>query len=163
MALDASGKGLLLKADLVADTFRDEVKTFLAQSSRTPTLVGILGTSAAPSKFYAEFTRKQCDELGVRFVLRTVGSAESADRGDGEGVEEAIIEANEDADVDGIMVRTRFFFSRSVMCVFGRVYRYHGVLVRASRYITLSMAGSRYVRRSFHFQKTVTDVGTDLL
>lgn len=107
MALDASGKGLLLKADLVADTYRDEVKTFLARSSRTrtPTLVGILGTSAAPSKFYAEFTRKQCDEIGVRFVLKTVGSAENAEWVDGEGAEEAIIEANEDVDVDGIMVR----------------------------------------------------------
>lgn len=105
MVLDASGKGLLLKADLIADTFRDEVKTFLARSSRTPTLVGILGTPAAPSKFYAEFTRKQCDDLGVQFVLKVVGSAESAARVDGEGVEEAIIEANEDADVDGIMVR----------------------------------------------------------
>lgn len=113
MALDASGKGLLLKADLVADTFRDEVKTFLARSSRAPTLLGILGTSGAPSKFYAEFTRKQCDELGVRFVLKTVGSAESAERVDGEGVEEAIIEANEDPDVDGIMVRNIFPRSRA--------------------------------------------------
>jgi methylenetetrahydrofolate dehydrogenase (NAD+) len=105
MALDASGKGVLLKADLVADTFRDEVKAFLARSSTPPTLVGILGTSGGPSKFYSEFTRKQCDDLGVRFVLKTVGSAESAERADGEGVEEAIIEANEDADVHGIMVR----------------------------------------------------------
>ena len=112
MAQDATGKGLLLKADLVADTFRDEVKTFLARSHRPPTLVGILGTSAAPSKFYAEFTRKQCDELGVRFVLKRVGSAESTERADGEGVEEAIIEANEDPDVDGIMVRTVAFAVR---------------------------------------------------
>jgi methylenetetrahydrofolate dehydrogenase (NAD+) len=104
MVADASGKGLLLKGDPIADTFRDEVKTSLAQCSRTPTLVGILGTPAAPSKFYAEFTRKQCEELGVRFVLKMVGSAESAERVDGEGVEEAIIEANEDVDVDGIMV-----------------------------------------------------------
>ena len=111
MALDASGKGLLLKADLVADTYRDEVKAFLlARSATPPTLVGILGTSAGPSKFYADFTRKQCEELGVRFVLKVVGSAESDERADGEGVEEAIIEANEDAGVDGIMVRTVFVF-----------------------------------------------------
>ncbi|KAF9226863.1 NAD(P)-binding protein [Gyrodon lividus] len=104
MAPDASGKGLLLKADPIADAFRDEVKASLAQCLRTPTLVGILGTSAAPSRFYAEFTRKQCEELGVRFVLKMVGSAESAGRADGEGVEEAIIEANEDVNIDGIMV-----------------------------------------------------------
>lgn len=109
MAQDASGKGVLLKTDLVADTFRDEVKSFLARSERKPTLVGILGTPAAPSKFYAEFTRKQCDELGVRFVLKLVGSADSADRADGDGVEEAIIEANEDPDVDGVMVRAFVF------------------------------------------------------
>ncbi|KIJ69799.1 hypothetical protein HYDPIDRAFT_171779 [Hydnomerulius pinastri MD-312] len=104
MAEDASGKGLLLKADPIADTFRDEVKNSLAQCLRPPTLVGILGTAAAPSKFYADFTRKQCEELGVTFVLKKVGSAESSERADGEGVEEAIIESNEDGDVDGIMV-----------------------------------------------------------
>lgn len=111
MAQNASGKGILLKADLVADPFRDEVKAFLARSpeSKTPTLVGILGTSAGPSKFYADFTKMQCDEVGVRFVLKVVGSAESAERADGEGVEEAIIEANEDADIDGIMVRIFVF------------------------------------------------------
>ncbi|KAG6373783.1 hypothetical protein JVT61DRAFT_5927 [Boletus reticuloceps] len=104
MAEDASGKGLLLKADLIADTIRDEVQAALARASTPPTLVGILGTSARPSRFYAEFTRKQCDALGVQFVLKLVGSAENAERADGEGVEEAIIEANEDVDVDGIMV-----------------------------------------------------------
>ncbi|KAF8559442.1 NAD(P)-binding protein [Imleria badia] len=109
---DASGKGLLLKADLVADTFRDEVKAFLARSPKPPTLVGILGTSAGPSKFYSEFTRKQCDALGVRFVLKVVGSAENAERADGEGVEEAIIDANEDVNVDGIMVYYPIFGGR---------------------------------------------------
>ncbi|KAI6135201.1 hypothetical protein EV401DRAFT_887657 [Pisolithus croceorrhizus] len=104
MAVDGLGKGLLLKADPIADTFRDEVKNSLAQCSRPPTLVGILGTTSAPSKFYADFTRKQCEQLGVRFVLKKVGSAGSSDRADGEGVEEAIVEANEDPDVDGIMV-----------------------------------------------------------
>lgn len=67
-------------------------------------MVGILSTAAAPSKFYAEFTRKQCDDLGVEFVLKKVGSALDEGLSDGEGVEEAIIEANEDDSVDGIMV-----------------------------------------------------------
>ena len=48
--------------------------------------------------------KKQCDELGVEFVLRTVGSAADATLSDGEGVEEAIIEANNDDSVNGIMV-----------------------------------------------------------
>ncbi|KAG6331218.1 hypothetical protein ID866_7873 [Astraeus odoratus] len=103
-ATDDLGKGLLLKADPIADTFRDEVKDAITQCTRPPTLVGILGTTSAPSKFYAEFTRKQCEQLGVRFVLKQVGSAENPELADGEGVEEAIVEANEDSDVDGIMV-----------------------------------------------------------
>lgn len=111
MAPDAAGKGLLLKADPIADAFRAEVKDALAASHRAPTLVGILATDASPSRSYAEFTRKQCEGLGVRFILKEVGSAvkqtdgEAGEvRSDGEGVEEAIIEANEDNDIDGIMV-----------------------------------------------------------
>lgn len=114
MAPDAAGKGLLLKADPIADAFRAEVKDALGASHRAPTLVGILATDASPSRFYAEFTRKQCEGLGVRFILKEVGNAVKQEEGetdhcdqarsDGEEVEETIIEANEDDDVDGIMV-----------------------------------------------------------
>jgi methylenetetrahydrofolate dehydrogenase (NAD+) len=97
-------KGILLKADSIAEPFLAEVKANLAavlsaSSSRgPPKLVGILATaSAAPSRSYAEFTRKQCTALGIAFELREV------DQDD--GVEEAIIEANADSSVDGIMVR----------------------------------------------------------
>ncbi|CDO69570.1 hypothetical protein BN946_scf184759.g10 [Trametes cinnabarina] len=98
------GKGVLLKADPIANTFRDEIKSALTSSPRPPKLVGILATNSAPSKFYSEFTRKQCDALGVDFVLRKVGAAADESLAPGEGVEEAIIEANEDDSVDGIMV-----------------------------------------------------------
>ncbi|EJD01549.1 NAD-binding protein [Fomitiporia mediterranea MF3/22] len=101
---DTTGKGILLKADGIADTFRAEVKVGLAACSHPPKLVGILSTSSQPSRMYAMFTKKQCEELGFEFVLRTVGAAESSELGEGEGVEEAIIEANEDESVDGIMV-----------------------------------------------------------
>lgn len=106
MSAEASGKGLLLKADPIAAAFRDEVKRSLAECPKPPKLVGILATSSAPSKFYAEFTRKQCEELGVEFILKKTGAALSSDQGEGDGVEEAIIEANEDDSVHGIMVRT---------------------------------------------------------
>ncbi|KAJ7771140.1 NAD-P-binding protein [Mycena maculata] len=99
-----SGKGLLLRADPIATAFRDEVKQSLTQAARRPRLVGILATSSAPSKFYAEFTKKQCEDLGVEFILKKTGAADTGDLGEGEGVEEAIIEANEDENVDGIMV-----------------------------------------------------------
>jgi methylenetetrahydrofolate dehydrogenase (NAD+) len=54
----------------------------------------------------AEYMEKQCDELGVEFKT---GAAVSLDLGEGYGVEEAIIEANEDNSVHGIMVKPIFF------------------------------------------------------
>ena len=101
---DTTGKGLLLKADVIADTFRDEIAQTLKSLPKPPKLVGILATSAAPSRFYAEFTKKQCDSLGFNFVLKEIGAARSPENGEGDGVEEAIMEANEDDSVDGIMV-----------------------------------------------------------
>lgn len=106
MSADLSGKGLLLQAEPIAAAFREEVKTALALRPRRPKLVGILSTSSEPSRFYAEFTKKQCDALGVDFELRKTGRAASDELAEGEGAEEAIIDANEDDNVDGIMVRT---------------------------------------------------------
>jgi len=105
MFSEGTGKGLLLKADLIAAAYRDEVKTSLSQSIRPPKLIGILSTSSVPSQNYAEFTKRQCEELGVEFVLKKTGAAISSDMCEGDGVEEAIIEANEDDSVQGIMVR----------------------------------------------------------
>ncbi|KAF9481880.1 methylenetetrahydrofolate dehydrogenase [Pholiota conissans] len=100
----AARKGLLLKADPIAATFKDEVKASLAKCTTRPRLVGILATTSAPSKSYAEFTRRQCEELGVDYVLKLTGAAASPELGEGENVEEAIIEANEDDSIHGIMV-----------------------------------------------------------
>ena len=102
-------KGLLLKADSIAATFREEVKQSLEQCGIRPKLVGILATSSAPSKNYAEHTKKQCDELGFEFALIKTGAAVSPDLAEGYGVEEAIIEANEDNSVHGIMVKAFFW------------------------------------------------------
>jgi hypothetical protein len=112
-------KGILVKADTIAEPFLAEVKASLVNStsrSRPPKLVGILATTNAPSRSYAEFTRKQCVGLGIEFELREVGAALGGrDAGgdgigtdgssNGDGVEEAIIEANADDAVHGIMVR----------------------------------------------------------
>ena len=104
---EPSGKGILLKADTIADKFRTEVKSSLeACRDRPPKLAGILSTSSAPSRNYALFTKKQCEELGVEFVLKTIGAGADPELGEGEGAEEAIIESNEDDSVDGIMVGT---------------------------------------------------------
>ncbi|KAF9782193.1 NAD(P)-binding protein [Thelephora terrestris] len=104
MSTDPTGKGLLLKADAIADTFREEIVQALKPLPNPPKLVGILATSAEPSRFYAEFTKKQCESLGFNFVLKEIGAALDPESGEGYGVEEAIMEANEDDTVDGIMV-----------------------------------------------------------
>lgn len=104
MTPDPIGKGLLLKADPIAAAFLNEVKQSISQRARAPKLVGILSTSGAPSKSYADFTKKQCEDLGIEFVLKKTGAALSSDLQEGEGAEEAIIEANDDNLVDGIMV-----------------------------------------------------------
>ncbi|KAG9086215.1 hypothetical protein FRC07_013150, partial [Ceratobasidium sp. 392] len=101
-----SGMGKLVKADNIADKFRKDIQEDLAHPSarpRKPCLLGILSTSSAPSRSYAQFTKKTCEALGIEFVLKELGGALEGGI-DGEGVEEAIIEANEDANVDGIMV-----------------------------------------------------------
>ncbi|KAH7102960.1 methylenetetrahydrofolate dehydrogenase [Auriculariales sp. MPI-PUGE-AT-0066] len=101
----APGSGILLKAENVAKPFQEELKRALEGRSRAPRLVAILGTSGTPSRMYAEFTRKACTDLGFDFVLRETGAAiANSGLGEGEGVEEAILEANEDPAVDGIMV-----------------------------------------------------------
>ena len=129
----SSGKGILLKADPIAQQFRMEVQASLSQrrmeGKGKPKIVGVLATSSSPSRNYAEFTRKQCEELGFEFVLKKTGAgmynggndsrrdADTRDRaklGEGEGVEEAIIEANEDGSVDGIMVYYPIFGAQQV-------------------------------------------------
>ncbi|CAK5262862.1 unnamed protein product [Mycena citricolor] len=134
-----AGKGLLLKADPIADTFRDEVKTALDRTTRKPRLVGILATSSAPSKFYAEFTKKQCEDLGFDFVLKRTGAAFSEEAGEGEGVEEAIIEANEDPNVDGIMVYYPIFGPQQVVSPYkdveGLHFKFHYNLYHNIRFL----------------------------
>jgi hypothetical protein len=123
MSTDPTGKGLLLKADAIADTFREEIVQALKLLPNPPKLVGILATSAAPSRFYAEFTKKQCESLGFNFVLKEIGAALDPESGEGYGVEEAIMEANEDDTVHGIMVSSLDFFfvgwvsARLIVCL----------------------------------------------
>ena len=55
-----------------------------------------------PSKLYAESTKKSCEAIGVDFELKLVGSeADKAQPGD---VEQAVLEANMNDSIDGIMV-----------------------------------------------------------
>ncbi|KAI0252019.1 NAD-P-binding protein [Lactifluus subvellereus] len=146
-------KGILLKAETIAEPFLAEVKASLASLSRmrAPKLVGILATANAPSRSYAEFTRKQCVALGIEFELREVGGAlgeagvNSSGGADGDGVEEAIIEANADDTVDGIMVYYPIFgkeqdhYLQQIVSPFkdveGLNYKFHYNLYHNIRYL----------------------------
>ncbi|KAI5449847.1 Methylenetetrahydrofolate dehydrogenase [NAD(+)] [Naganishia albida] len=110
------GAGILIPASKVHQATKTELlnilsadKSFSAheEGGRVPKLVGVLATEKEDARNYAEFTRKSCESLGIAYELRLVGAAR-AQLGDapdvGIDVEEAILEANEDDEVDGIMV-----------------------------------------------------------
>lgn len=85
----------IIDAGHVAETYRDEIRADIAKLSRPPLLVGILSQAEGPSRTYAEYTRKACEAVGVGFDLRILPRLE---------VEAAIVAANADPDVDGIIV-----------------------------------------------------------
>ncbi|KAJ9105778.1 hypothetical protein QFC20_004265 [Naganishia adeliensis] len=108
------GAGILIPASKVHQATKTELlnvlatdKSFAVEGGRVPKLVGILATEKEDARNYAEFTRKSCESLGITYELRLVGAAR-AQLGDAPNVsidvEEAILEANEDDEVDGIMV-----------------------------------------------------------
>jgi methylenetetrahydrofolate dehydrogenase (NAD+) len=70
----ATKLGLLLNAASIASVYRSEIVTSLqalaATGKRKPKLCGILSTNSAPSKWYADFTRKHCEDIGVEFDLK---------------------------------------------------------------------------------------------
>ncbi|GHJ89121.1 hypothetical protein NliqN6_5523 [Naganishia liquefaciens] len=109
------GAGIMIPASKVHQATKAELLAWLdredgfkrEKGGRVPRLVGVLATEKEDARNYAEFTRKSCESLGIEYELRQVGAARQS-LGDQPnvsiGVEEAILEANEDDDVDGIMV-----------------------------------------------------------
>ncbi|SCV68339.1 BQ2448_460 [Microbotryum intermedium] len=93
--------------EAVAKPFRAAIIATTSASSPRPKLVGLLANSNAPSRAYAEWTAKACQAVGINYELREVGAIkegqEHATAEEGE-VEEAILEANADDEVHGIMV-----------------------------------------------------------
>ena len=85
----------IIDPSVLAETYRNEIRADIARLSRPPLLVGILSAEHGPSRTYAEWTGKACDEVGVRFDLRMRPRMQ---------VEDAIREANADPEVDGIIV-----------------------------------------------------------
>jgi methylenetetrahydrofolate dehydrogenase (NADP+) / methenyltetrahydrofolate cyclohydrolase len=79
----------------VARSFRDEVRREIREIPEPLVLAGFLVADHGPSATYAEYTRKGCDDVGVKFDLRTVKRLDA---------EERVLEANADAGVHGILV-----------------------------------------------------------
>jgi methylenetetrahydrofolate dehydrogenase (NADP+)/methenyltetrahydrofolate cyclohydrolase len=85
----------LLDPSQIAEIFREELRAEIGAIEDELLLVGLLATDHGPSRTYAEYTRKACDEVGVRFDLGTVTRL---------GAEAAIRRANTDPSVHGIIV-----------------------------------------------------------
>lgn len=82
-------------AATVAKTFVEEIKAGVEALNRSPVLVGFLANNDPAARMYADWTSKTAESMGFKYELREV---------DKEELEEAIISANEDDAVDGIMI-----------------------------------------------------------
>jgi methylenetetrahydrofolate dehydrogenase (NAD+) len=72
---------------------------------KPPKLVGFLANADPAAKMYADFTKTTSLECGFRFELREVNK---------EDLEDRIMEANADEDIDGIMVYFPVFGAQQV-------------------------------------------------
>lgn len=90
-------------AGTIAKNLLAEVSEGLKQIDRKPLLVGFLSSADPAARVYAEWTGKTCHENGFEFQLREV---------DREELEDAIIAANHDNAVDGIIVYYPIFNNR---------------------------------------------------
>jgi methylenetetrahydrofolate dehydrogenase (NADP+) / methenyltetrahydrofolate cyclohydrolase len=86
---------LVIDPGHVAEKYRSELRAEIAQLPERLKLVGLLVADHGPSRTYAEYTRKGCDDVGVAFDLQAVPRL---------GVEPAIRAANADPSVHGVLV-----------------------------------------------------------
>jgi methylenetetrahydrofolate dehydrogenase (NADP+) / methenyltetrahydrofolate cyclohydrolase len=86
---------LVIDPGQVAERFRAELRAKIAQLPERLKLVGLLAADHGPSRTYAEYTRKGCDDVGVAFDLQAVPRL---------GVEPAIRAANADPAVHGVLI-----------------------------------------------------------
>ena len=92
-------------AGTIAKKFIDEIKEQVSKLDTPPKLVGFLANDDPAAKMYADFTQKTSLECGFRFEMRQVNK---------EDLEDSIMDANGDKDVDGIMVYFPVFGDRQV-------------------------------------------------
>jgi len=80
---------------VVAHAFREEIRREVRAIGEPLVLVGFLVADHGPSATYAEYTRRACDDVGVRFDLRHVKRLEA---------EADVLAANADPGVHGVLV-----------------------------------------------------------
>lgn len=93
--------GRTVLASQIAKIYTQEIKDKIASLKTTthpdgPLLVGFLANDDPAAEMYARWTGKTAESLGVRFQLRQFD--------DKDQLEEGILSANEDNEVDGIMI-----------------------------------------------------------
>ena len=116
--------GVVLAAT-IAKKFIDEITEQVSTLEKAPKLVGFLANEDPAAKMYSEFTKKTSLECGFRFETRKVNK---------EDLEDAIMEANEDEDVNGMMVYFPVFGDRQVKNMWkladNRTHIYNNVNIR---------------------------------
>mmetsp|Transcript_37295 Transcript_37295/g.76447 ORF Transcript_37295/g.76447 Transcript_37295/m.76447 type:complete len:328 (+) Transcript_37295:32-1015(+) len=93
-----SGPAEKVKADEIAAPHREEIRATIAglkEKGVTPLLVGFLAQGDPSAKKYAEWTGKACEADGIKFELREVDKMD---------LEDALVAANNDPNVHGIMI-----------------------------------------------------------
>ncbi|KAG7191316.1 NAD-dependent 5,10-methylenetetrahydrafolate dehydrogenase [Scheffersomyces spartinae] len=87
--------GRTILASTIAKPYVEEVVQEVSKLDFKPKIVGLLANEDPAAKMYASWTAKTCEPLGFEYELRSVGKNE---------LEAALIRANKDDDVHGIMV-----------------------------------------------------------
>ncbi|KAF2459946.1 methylenetetrahydrofolate dehydrogenase [Lineolata rhizophorae] len=100
---DAPANCKVVLASTIAKKLGEEVREGVKTLNKAPLLVGFLSSGDPAARTYAEFTGKTCRENGFDFELREV---------DREDLEDAIIAANQDSNVGGIIVYYPIFGNR---------------------------------------------------
>ncbi|TGZ77247.1 NAD(P)-binding protein [Ascodesmis nigricans] len=90
-------------AGTVANKLMEEVRRDVAKLEKKPLLVGFLANTDPAAKMYADWTAKTCRDNGFDFDLRTL---------DKEELEDAILAANVDDNVNGMIIYFPVFNTR---------------------------------------------------
>ncbi|CCC66893.1 hypothetical protein NCAS_0A03350 [Naumovozyma castellii] len=92
--------GRTILASTISKPYTEEIEKKVEQlrpiRPQGPLLVGFLANEDPAAKMYATWTQRTCESLGIRYELR-----ELEDR---DFLEEAILQANRDDSIDGIMI-----------------------------------------------------------